>query len=98
MKEKIIKEYLRRTRKLLESRQCSRTLIKGINTGYVWLVRYSGPHFCKLEKNYSKSTSVKENTWLFIRLRKTDYSHWKQYRQHKHQQNKNYQAAKMGHG
>ena len=28
--------------------------------------------------------------------RKTDYSHQKQYRQHKHQQNKNHQKTKMG--
>ena len=36
MKEKIKKEYLRRTRKLLETNLCSRNLIKGINT---WAVR-----------------------------------------------------------
>ena len=39
MKEKIKKEYLRRTRKLLE------TKLKGINTWAVPLVRYSGPFF-----------------------------------------------------
>ena len=32
MKEKIKKEYPRRTRKLLETKLCSRNLIKGINT------------------------------------------------------------------
>ena len=32
MKEKIKKEYLRRTRKLLETKLCWRNLIKGINT------------------------------------------------------------------
>ena len=32
MKEKIKKEYLRRTRKLLETELSSRNLIKGINT------------------------------------------------------------------
>ena len=42
MKEKIKKEYLRRTRKLLETKLCSRHLIKGINTWAVPLVRYSG--------------------------------------------------------
>ena len=31
MKDKIKKEYLRRTRKLLETKLCSRNLIKGIN-------------------------------------------------------------------
>ena len=43
MKEKIQKEYLRRTRKLLETKLNSRSLIKGINTWAVPLVRYSGP-------------------------------------------------------
>ena len=43
MKEKIPKEYLRRTRKLLETKLSSRNLIKGINTWAVPLVRYSGP-------------------------------------------------------
>ena len=43
MKEKIKKEYLRRTRKLLETKISSRNLIKGINTWAVILVRYSGP-------------------------------------------------------
>ena len=43
MKERIGKEYLRRTRKLLETKLYSRNLIKGINTWAVSLVRYSGP-------------------------------------------------------
>ena len=43
MKEKIKKEYLRRTRNLLETKLCGRNLIKGINTLAVPLVRYSGP-------------------------------------------------------
>ena len=43
MKEKIKKEYLRRTRKLLKTKLSSRNLIKGINTWAVPLVRYSGP-------------------------------------------------------
>ena len=43
MKEKIKKEYFRRTRKLLETKPSSRNLIKGINTRAVALVRYSGP-------------------------------------------------------
>ena len=43
MKEKIQKEYLRRIRKLLETKLNSRNLIKGINTWAVPLVRYSGP-------------------------------------------------------
>ena len=43
MKEKIQKEYLRRTRKLLETKLNCRNLVKGINTWTVPLVRYSGP-------------------------------------------------------
>ena len=43
MKDKIQKENLRRTRKLLETKLSGRNLIKGINTWAVALVRYSGP-------------------------------------------------------
>ena len=43
MKNKIRKEYLRRTRKLLETKLSSRNFIKGINTWAVPQVRYSGP-------------------------------------------------------
>ena len=43
MKEKIQKEYLRRTRKLLERKFNCRNLIKGINTWAVPLVRYLRP-------------------------------------------------------
>ena len=42
MKEKIKKEYLRRTRKLLETKLYGRNLVKGINTWAVPLVRYLG--------------------------------------------------------
>ena len=41
MKDKIQKEYLRRSRELLETKHSSRNLIKGINTWAVPLVRYS---------------------------------------------------------
>ena len=41
MKDTIRKEYLRRTRKLLEKKLSSRNLIKGINIWAVPLVRYS---------------------------------------------------------
>ena len=40
IKDKIQKEYLRRTRKLLETKLSSRNLIKGINTWALLLVRY----------------------------------------------------------
>ena len=43
MKDKIWKEYLRRTRKILKTKLSSRNLIQGINTWAVPLVRYSGP-------------------------------------------------------
>ena len=43
MKDTVRKKYLRRTRKLLETKLSSRNLIKGINTWAVPLVRYSGP-------------------------------------------------------
>ena len=43
MKEKIQKEYLKRSIKLFETKLKSRNLIKGINTWAVQLVRYSGP-------------------------------------------------------
>ena len=43
MKDKIQKEYIRRTRKLLKTTLSSRNLIKGINTWAVTIVRQSGP-------------------------------------------------------
>ena len=43
MNDMIRKEYIRRTRKLLETKLSSRNLLKGINTWAVPLVRYSGP-------------------------------------------------------
>ena len=43
MKEKIKKEYLRRTWKLPETKLSSRNLIQRINTWTVPLIRYSGP-------------------------------------------------------
>ena len=42
MKDKIRKEYLRRTQKVLETKLSRRSLVKGINTWDVPLVRYSG--------------------------------------------------------
>ena len=53
MKEKTKKEYLRKTRKLLEINLYSRNLIKEINTSAVPLVKYSGP-FLKLTKKELK--------------------------------------------
>ena len=53
MKDTIRKEYLRRTRKLLETKLSSRNLIKGINT---WTVPLSGP-----ERNLNKWIKEQEN-------------------------------------
>ena len=53
MKEKIQNEYLRRTRKLLETKLNCKNLIKEINTWAVPLVRYSGP-FLKWTRNELK--------------------------------------------
>ena len=66
MKTKIQKEYLRRTRKLLETKLSSRNLIKGINTWAVALVRYSGP-FLKRTRDEIKWTKEQENLWPCIR-------------------------------
>ena len=54
MKEKIKKEYLRRTRKLLVNKLYSKNLNKGINTGAVTLVRYSGPFLKWTEEELKK--------------------------------------------
>ena len=58
IKDTIRKEYLRRARKLLETKLSSRNLIKGINTWAVSLVRYSGPFLKwtreKLKKKWTK--------------------------------------------
>ena len=43
MKDKSQKEYLRRSRKLLDTKLSGRNLIKGIKTWAVPLIRYSGP-------------------------------------------------------
>ena len=56
MKDTIRKEYLRRTRKLLETKLSSRNLIKGINTWAVPLVRYSGPFSRGPDRNINKWT------------------------------------------
>ena len=53
MKEKLQKEHLRRTRKLLETKLSCRNLIKGMNFWAVSLVRYSGP-FQKWSKDELK--------------------------------------------
>ena len=44
MKEKVRKEKLKRTRKLLKTKVCSKKVIKGINTRAIPLARYSAPY------------------------------------------------------
>ena len=56
MKNKIQKEHLRRTRKLLQTKLNGRNLIKGINTWAVPLVRYSDPFSSGPEMNLDKWT------------------------------------------
>ena len=68
MKDKIQKEYLRRTRKLPETKLSSRNLIKGINTWAVSLVRYSGP-FLKCTRNECKQ--MDQRTRKLMTMRKT---------------------------
>ena len=67
MKDKIQKEYLRRTTKLLETKLSSRNLIKGINTCAVSLVRYSGP-FLKWTRD--KSIQMDQRTRKLITMHK----------------------------
>ena len=52
MKEKVKKEYLRRVRKILETKLNSKNVIKAINTWAVALLRYSAAflQWIRLEK------------------------------------------------
>ena len=67
MKDKIQKEYLRRTRKRSETKLCSRNLFKGINTWAALLVRYSGP-FLKWTKEELKQ--MDQRTWKVMTMHK----------------------------
>ena len=58
MKEKIKNKYLKRTRKLLETKLSRRNLMKGINTWALPLVRYSGP-FLKWTREELKQMNQK---------------------------------------
>ena len=61
MKNKIQKEYLRRTRKLLETKLSGRNLMKGINTWAVSLGRCSGPFLKWTRDELRKWTKELEN-------------------------------------
>ena len=65
-------EYLRRTRKLLETKLNKRNLIKGINTWVVTLVRYSGPSQNGPEKNLNKCTREQVRPYI-PEMTLTDY-------------------------
>ena len=67
MKDQIKEEYLRRTRKLLETKLYSRYPIKGINTWAVSLVRYSDYYCSGPDKNLSKWTKEQGNYWPYTR-------------------------------
>ena len=68
--KKLKKEYIRRTRKLLQTKLCSRNLVKGINAWAVLLVRYSGP-FLKWtgeeHKKIDQRHPQKNSQWSCIR-------------------------------
>ena len=68
-KEKIRKEYLRRTRKLLETKLYSRNLIKGIDTRAVSFIRYLGP-FLKWTREELKQ--IDQRTRKLMTLHSTD--------------------------
>ena len=61
MKDITRKEYLRKTRKLLETKLSSRNLIKRINIWAVPLVRYSGPFLKWTREELKKGTKEQEN-------------------------------------
>ena len=67
MKDKIHKEYLRRTKRLLETKLSSRNLIKGINTWAVPLIRYSGPF---LKKTRDELKQMDQRTRKLMTLHK----------------------------
>ena len=69
MKEKNKKKvYFRRTRKLLETKQHSRNLFKGINIWAILLVRYSGPF---LKWTIEELQKMDQRTRKLIAMHKT---------------------------
>ena len=67
MKDTIRKEYIRRTRKLLETKLSNRNLIKRINTWAVSLVRYSGPF---LKWNWEELKQMDQRTRKLMTIHK----------------------------
>ena len=62
-----LKAYLRRTRKLLETKLYNRNLIKGINTCVVPFVRYSGPFLKWTSEEFQQ---MKQRTRKFMTMHK----------------------------
>ena len=67
MKEKIKKEYLKRTRKLLETKLCCWNLSKGINTWAVPHVRYSAPFLKWTREEHKQMVPRTKKKWSWIR-------------------------------
>ena len=67
MNENVKKEYLRRTRKLLETKLFSRNLINGINTWAVPVVKYLGS-FLKWTREEIKQ--MDQRTWKLMTMNK----------------------------
>ena len=70
MKEKIQKEYLRRTRKLLKTKLSSRNLIIGMNTWSIPLVTYPGP-FLKWTRDELKQMDPKTRKLITMYIPET---------------------------
>ena len=70
MKEKIQKEYLRRTRKLLEIKQYNRNLIKGINPWAVSLIRSSRPYLKWTREEFQQ---MEQRTRKLMKMHKVLY-------------------------
>ena len=81
-KEKIKKEYLRRTRKQLETTLYCRNIIKGINTWAVPLVRYLGlfvkwaRKVLQMDQRTRKRKTMykKRKTWTWLRKERLEHS------------------------
>ena len=71
MKEKIKKEYLRRTRKLLKTKLYRRNLIQGINTCAAPLVRYFGPF---LKRTREELKQMDQTTRKLMTMHKALYA------------------------
>ena len=67
MKKKIKKEYLKKARKLLETKLYSSYIVKGVNTLAVHLVRYSGRF---LKRTREELRQMDQRTWKVTNMHK----------------------------